>query len=138
MAGLTDEQPRDLVVRAYWQNMNATTEYRPNDWRRPEFHEGDAPARAREDITHWLKQDPGMIRAVRSVRDDVLPGGGRSRAGEAVASWLDELLYGGGRVLVRSKDDRISIQLMADMWARSEVCRMDFGRLMDEVAETDI
>lgn len=141
MAGLSSEAPEDpsqLVIRAYWQNMGASDDYRPNDWRRPEFREGQFPAYAREMLTQWMCDQPYMIRAVRGLRDGVVAGGDRHRAGEAVAAWLDAQLYGHSRDHLPDKDDRISVQLVADSITRRDFCRMDFGRLMDDVCAVDV
>ncbi|MEV6401273.1 hypothetical protein AB0M39_41970 [Streptomyces sp. NPDC051907] len=136
MAGL--EQPSKLVVRAYYQNEGATQlsdeEWRPDDWRRPEFNEADRPAQAREVLTQWLINTPALIRAVRGLWN----GGDRHHGGEAVAAFLDDLLYGGGKARLRSLDDRISVQLVADQMARRDFCRMDFGALTDDVAGVDL
>lgn len=127
-----------LIVRAYWMNMSATDDYRPNDWRRPEFHEGAGPEAARSHLLNWLLNEPKLIRQMRDLRESATAlRDDRHVAGEVVAGWLDGMLYSGLRPGM-TKDERISVQLVADTVARAEFCRMDFGRLMDEVCAADV
>lgn len=130
--------PDRLVIRANYQNQGATLsndpEYRPDDWRRPEFRESERAAHARETVHQWLYNEPNLIRAVQVFWDGRFP---RHEAGEALADCLDGILYGEGGGWL-SKDEQIATQLCADFIARGDFCRMDFGALMDDVAGLDV
>ncbi|MFE2934934.1 hypothetical protein [Streptomyces sp. NPDC059278] len=130
--------PNRLVIRAYYQSRGATLlndpEYRPDDWRRPEFRESERAAHAREMVSQWIYDEPNLIRAIQEFAGAGHP---RHKAGEAMASYLDLILYGSGGVNL-SKDDQITAQLCADSIARRDFCMMDFGALMDDVAGLDL
>lgn len=125
--------PRELAARAYhgriFSGLIGDPEWVPGDWTRPEFNEG---SRARELLEEWLYSEQAVLGhltwMIRREPD-------RHAGGEAMANWLDDLLWGRGKAALRDPQDRVSAQLAADSVARADFCRMDFGAVMDAVLE---
>lgn len=124
------------VVMAYHQSVASglldAPDFRPDDWTRPEFREGEYAECAREAVTNWLENTPVALAHAKWLTSV----GDRTHAGTRLAHWLDELLYGPG-IARFPPDERDSVQVVADDMARKRFCQMDFGALLDSLQESD-
>lgn len=137
MAGLNAlTWPRELVVRAYHAHISSglsgDPEWVPDDWTRSEFIESGRARAAREILEQWLYSEQAVLGHLTwMIRREPE----RHAGGEAVANWLDDLLWGRGKAALRDPQDRIAAQLAADNMARADFCRMDFGAVVGMVLE---
>lgn len=145
--------PSQYTAIAWHQSRSATrsTEpesdgwWRPEAWYRPEFNESQRAKAARDMLDSYLLDTPvalahigyivGMFFRPAGRAGDRPPGRADlteppgNAAVVAVATWLDEILYGQGREQF-DKEERYPLQVTADSMARGDFCRMDFGALV--------
>jgi hypothetical protein len=144
--------PSQYVVMGWHQNRSAAQAcepgpggdgwYRPEAWHRPEFREGDGARVARDLLDSYLADSPVALAHIGYLVDLYARPAGRAagraadlaseagvRAVTAVATWLDEALYGQGREQF-PKGERYPLQVTADSMARGDFCRMNFRELV--------
>lgn len=130
-------RPQELVTRAYHRSVAARLtgrDYRPDDCTRPEFRESPRAAEARDVLEDWLLNS---LFAVRRCARIIEQAPDETAAGEAVAEWLDDLLYGLARGGVPRRE-KLAVQLTADAMRRSDFCRMDFGAVVRSVKDFEL
>lgn len=116
--------------------------WRPEAWYRPEFNESDRAKVARDLLDSYLYSTPAALAHIGYLVNLYARPGGRAtglppdlkseagvRAVTAVATWLDEILYGQGREQFH-KEERYALQATADSMARADFSRMDFRALV--------
>jgi hypothetical protein len=129
--------PADYVVMGYHQGVTSgllgDPDYRPGDWTRAEFREGEWAGHAREAVELWLLNTPVALAHAKWLTTL----NGRGAAGTRLAHWLDWVLYGPG-IYSFPSGERGAVQLVADEMARKHFCRMNFGVLLDHVRESTV
>jgi hypothetical protein len=116
--------------------------WRPEAWYRQEFNESDRARAARDVLDTYVLDTPIVLAHISYlIAMHASPAG---RAGDrpadlwseegvngitAVATWLDEVLYGQGREQF-PKEERYPLQVTADGMARADFCRMNFRALV--------
>jgi hypothetical protein len=124
--------------------------YKPEAWGRPEFHEGNMAKYARGLVTEYLMDAPVALAHIGYLVETFARPPGRAgdrpadlaspegvRAVRAVATWLDEALYGQAREQF-PKEERYSLQVTADSMARGDFCRMDFRALVADCLKVGV
>lgn len=124
--------------------------FKPEVWHREEFSESDSARAARTLLDFYLQDAPLLLAHIGYLALVYLRPPGRPpaqpgdltdaqgvRAVTAVATWLDELLYGQGREQL-PKEERYTLQVTADSMARGAFCRMDFRALVRDCLAADV
>lgn len=152
-------QPSQYAAMAWHQSRSGGKSdhgdgwYKPEAWYRPEYRESDLAKWARGCVLEFLLDTPVAPAHIAYLVDMFTRPGGRpggraagpldlaSEAGvhavRAVATWLDEALYGQGRDQF-PKEERYPLQVTADSVARGDFCRMDFRRLVADCLEVGV
>ena len=155
--------PSQYTAMAWHQSRNADRStdpesdgwWRPEAWYRAEFNEPARAKAARDMLDSYLLDTPAALAHIGYMvgmyytrpagraadrppgRAELVSSDKGRAAVVAVATWLDEILYGQGREQF-PKEERYPLQVTADSMARGDFCRMDFGELVADCLAVEV